>query len=72
MFSSSTFDTILSVSDIGGTYKKHAKKHRLLVRMDREERERLEELAAHWGVPLAGAIRRLIREERGDAAPRGR
>lgn len=59
---------VLSVSDIGETYKGAAKENRLLVRLDQEERRRLEEIAALWGVPLAGAIRRLIREENGDGA----
>ena len=60
------------VNDIGETYKGAAKEHRLLVRLDSEERERLEKIAARWGVPLAGAIRRLIREEDGDEPSFGR
>ena len=32
------------------------------VLLDPYERERLEKLASHWGLPLAGAVRRLIRE----------
>jgi hypothetical protein len=32
------------------------------VLLDSYERERLEKLAAQWGVSLAGAVRRLIRE----------
>lgn len=54
---------VLFVSDIGETYKGATKENRLLIRLDREERQRLEEIAARWGVPLAGAVRRLIREE---------
>lgn len=32
------------------------------VRLDSYERDRLEKIAAFWGVSLAAAIRRLIRE----------
>lgn len=56
------------MSDIGEIYKGTAKEHRLLVRLDQEERKRLEMIATRWGVPLAGAIRRLIREENGKGA----
>lgn len=34
----------------------------LLIRLDEEERKRLEVLAKRWGLTLAGAMRRLIRE----------
>jgi predicted transcriptional regulator len=46
------------MTDIG----KKPKRNTLLIRLDDDERRKLEQLAATWGVPLAAAIRRLIRE----------
>lgn len=51
------------MSEIGKTSKQAYKDQKLLVRLDSEERHSLEEIAMHWGMPLAGAVRRLIREE---------
>jgi len=42
--------------------KKLAKTQQVLVRLDDYERQRLEEIAAAWGVTLSAAARRLIRE----------
>lgn len=39
-----------------------SKRNPLLVRMDDAERAKLTRLAESWGVPLAAAVRRLIRE----------
>jgi hypothetical protein len=47
------------------------KKSRLLVLLDAQERAMLERLAAQWGVSLAGAVRRLIRESPASQEPRG-
>src|SRR5438067_3084677 len=44
------------------TRQRLAKVYPVQVRLDAYERERLEELAAAWGVTLSAAIRRLIRE----------
>lgn len=37
-------------------------KKALQIQIDKIEREKLEALASGWGLSLAGAIRRLIRE----------
>lgn len=42
--------------------KKNSKRHPIIIRLDSDERARLERLAAFWGVKLAIAVRRLIRE----------
>ena len=36
----------------------------IIVRLDNAERAKLEALAAAWGLSLAGAMRRLIREKK--------
>lgn len=41
-----------------------SKRKPILVRLDEKERTKLEALASVWGVTLAAAIRRLIREKR--------
>ena len=38
------------------------KRESLPIRLDRQERDKLEKIASDWGVSLAGAVRRLIRE----------
>jgi antitoxin component of RelBE/YafQ-DinJ toxin-antitoxin module len=42
--------------------KRLAKVYPVQVRLDQYERERLEAIAAAWGVTLSVALRRLIRE----------
>lgn len=42
--------------------KSISKRKPLLVRLDDSEREKLDDVSAAWGVTLAAAIRRLIRE----------
>jgi hypothetical protein len=42
--------------------KRLAKEYPVQVRLDAYERERLEALAAAWGMTLSATLRRLIRE----------
>jgi uncharacterized protein (DUF1778 family) len=44
--------------------QRRKKEHRILVRVDDEERAMLERIAAAWGVTLSAAVRRLIRESK--------
>jgi hypothetical protein len=51
--------------------KKLGKTHPVTVRLDDYERQRLEEIAAAWGVTLSVALRRLIREAKIGAGQQG-
>ncbi len=42
------------------------RKKALPIQLDETEREKIEALAAEWGISLSGVIRRLIREYRND------
>ena len=42
---------------------KRKRKQEILLRLSDEERAMLDQLAERWGVPLSGALRRLIRDE---------
>ena len=42
--------------------KKRISRYPIIVRLSDEERERLEQIAAAWGVNITVAMRRLIRE----------
>jgi hypothetical protein len=41
-----------------------SKRKPVLVRLDESERQKLEDISSAWGVTLAAAIRRLIREKK--------
>jgi Zn-dependent peptidase ImmA (M78 family) len=59
------------VDDRTSRRQRRAKVYPVQVRLDAYERERLEEIAAAWGVTLSAALRRLIREATIDARYRG-
>ncbi len=44
--------------------KKTSREHNIPLRLNDEERAKLEAIAAMWGLSLSAAMRRLIREKR--------
>lgn len=60
------YKRFVSIDAIGLCYDSPMKKKALPIQLDETEREKIEALAAEWGISLSGVIRRLIREYKND------